>query len=141
MAEQPQETFEQRACRETKERFIRIVTDLQKEVKAIKGWPNNAETSRKRRRFREEDSEDYEEENEHESLRSTPRRRRRLTQDTNLGSIKLKIPTFLRKNDPKALIEWLKKVESIYAVDNYSDEKKDQAGLSKVLKLCSKLVD
>lgn len=43
-------------------------------------------------------------------------------QDVNLGSIKLKIPTFIRKNDPEAFIEWLEKVESIYDVHNYSDK-------------------
>lgn len=40
-----------------------------------------------------------------------------------------KIPTFLGKNGPKAVIAWLEKVESIYPIHNYSDEKKIKLAL------------
>jgi hypothetical protein len=34
--------------------------------------------------------------------------------DNNLGSIKLKIPTFQEKNDPKTYLDWEKKVEFVF---------------------------
>ncbi|KAH9744149.1 hypothetical protein KPL70_003565 [Citrus sinensis] len=50
------------------------------------------------------------------------RRVRRI--DRDLGSIKLKIPYFQGKNDPKAYLEWEKKVELVFDCHNYSEEKK-----------------
>jgi hypothetical protein len=44
--------------------------------------------------------------------------------DRNLGNIKMKIPSFQRKNDPEAYLEWEKKVELIFECHNYSEEKK-----------------
>jgi hypothetical protein len=44
--------------------------------------------------------------------------------DRNLGNIKMKIPSFQGKNDPKAYLEWEKKVELIFECHNYSEEKK-----------------
>jgi hypothetical protein len=44
--------------------------------------------------------------------------------DKNLGNIKMKIPSFQGKNDPKAYLEWEKKVELIFKCHNYSEEKK-----------------
>jgi hypothetical protein len=44
--------------------------------------------------------------------------------DGNLGNIKMKIPSFQGKNDPKAYLEWEKKVELIFECHNYSEEKK-----------------
>jgi hypothetical protein len=35
--------------------------------------------------------------------------------DRNLGSIKVKIPTFQCRNDPEAYLEWEKKIELIFA--------------------------
>ena len=40
------------------------------------------------------------------------RRARRI--DRDLGSIKLKIPSFQGKNDPKAYLEWEKKMEIVF---------------------------
>ena len=50
------------------------------------------------------------------------RRARRI--DHDLGSIKLKIPSFQGKNDPEAYLEWEKKVELVFDCHNYSEEKK-----------------
>ena len=50
------------------------------------------------------------------------RRARRI--DRDLGSIKLKIPSFQGKNDPEAYLEWEKKVELVFDCHNYSEEKK-----------------
>ena len=44
--------------------------------------------------------------------------------DRNLGSIKMKIPSFRGRNDPEAYLEWEKKIELIFDCHNYSGEKK-----------------
>jgi len=44
--------------------------------------------------------------------------------DRNLGSIKMKIPSFQGRNDPKANLEWENKIELIFDCHNYSEEKK-----------------
>ena len=44
--------------------------------------------------------------------------------DRNLGSIKLKIPHFQGKSDPKAYLQWEKKVELIFDCHQFSEEKK-----------------
>jgi hypothetical protein len=43
--------------------------------------------------------------------------------DRNLGSIKLKIPAFKGKTDPEAYSEWERKVEMIFYIHRYSEEK------------------
>ena len=42
----------------------------------------------------------------------------------NLRNIKMKIPSFQGKNDPKVYLEWEKKVEFIFECHNYFEEKK-----------------
>ena len=44
--------------------------------------------------------------------------------DRNLGSIKLKIPAFKEKTNPEAYLEWERKVEIIFNIHKYSEEKK-----------------
>jgi hypothetical protein len=44
--------------------------------------------------------------------------------DRNLGSIKLKIPAFKGKTDLEAYLDWEKKVEMIFDIHRYSEEKK-----------------
>ena len=44
--------------------------------------------------------------------------------DRNLGSIKLKIPAFKGKTDLEAYLNWEKKVEMIFDIHRYSEEKK-----------------
>ena len=46
------------------------------------------------------------------------------TKDGNLGSIKIKIPSFQGKSDPEAYLEWEKKVERVFECHNYTEEKK-----------------
>ena len=43
--------------------------------------------------------------------------------DRNLENIKMKIPSFQGKNDPKAYLECEKKVDLIFECHNYSEEK------------------
>ena len=44
--------------------------------------------------------------------------------DRNLGNIKLKIPAFKGKIDPEAYLDWEKKVEMIFDIHRYYEEKK-----------------
>ena len=44
--------------------------------------------------------------------------------DRNLGNIKLKIPAFKGKTDLEAYLDWEKKVEMIFNIHRYSEEKK-----------------
>jgi hypothetical protein len=44
--------------------------------------------------------------------------------DQNLGNIKLKIPAFKGKSDPKAYLKWERKEEMIFDIHRYSKEKK-----------------
>jgi hypothetical protein len=44
--------------------------------------------------------------------------------DRNLGGIKLKIPAFKEKTDSEAYLDWGKKVEMIFDIHRYSEEKK-----------------
>ena len=44
--------------------------------------------------------------------------------DNKLGSIKMKIPSFQGKNDPEAYLEWESKVENVFEIHNYSEDKK-----------------
>lgn len=44
--------------------------------------------------------------------------------DRNLGSIKIKTPSFQGKNDAETYLEWKRKVEMIFDYCNYSEEKK-----------------
>jgi hypothetical protein len=44
--------------------------------------------------------------------------------DRNLGSIKIKIPSFQDGNDPEAYLEWEKKIELNFACHSYSKKKK-----------------
>ena len=41
--------------------------------------------------------------------------------DSNVGSIKIKIPYFQGKNDPDAYLEWERKVEYVFNCHNYSE--------------------
>ena len=44
--------------------------------------------------------------------------------ERNIGSIKMKIPSFQGRNDAEAYLEWERKVDMIFACHNYSEEKK-----------------
>ncbi|XP_061346005.1 uncharacterized protein LOC133291717 [Gastrolobium bilobum] len=44
--------------------------------------------------------------------------------DNNLGSIKMKIPSFQGRNDPEAYLEWERKMELVFDCHNYSELKK-----------------
>ena len=50
-------------------------------------------------------------------------REARNREDNNLGSIKMKILSFQGKNDPKAYLEWEKKIKLVFDCHNYSELK------------------
>ena len=47
-------------------------------------------------------------------------------EDSNLGSIKMKILSFQGKNDPEAYLEWEKKMELVFDCHNYFELKKEK---------------
>jgi hypothetical protein len=51
--------------------------------------------------------------------------------DRNIGSIKMKIPSFQGKNDSESNLEWEKKIELIFYHQNYSEEKKVKLAIIK----------
>ena len=51
-------------------------------------------------------------------------REARNQEDNNLGSIKIRIPSFQGNNDPKAYLEYERKVEMVVYCHNYSENKK-----------------
>ncbi|XP_057770955.1 uncharacterized protein LOC130990742 [Salvia miltiorrhiza] len=74
---------------------------------------------------RESDGEDDRTSTHRNERRGGGRRRRHQNEvDGDLGSIKLKIPTFQGRSDPEAYLEWERKVELIFECHNYSEEKK-----------------
>ena len=44
--------------------------------------------------------------------------------DRNLGSIKMKIPSFQGRTDPEVYLEWEKKIDLVFDCHHYSEEKK-----------------
>ena len=75
------------------------------------------------------DGNGFEEEDDQNSINSNRRyggqfREARNREDSNLGSIKIKIPSFQGKNDPKVYLDWEKKVELVFDCHNYSELKK-----------------
>ncbi|RDY06560.1 hypothetical protein CR513_09437, partial [Mucuna pruriens] len=70
---------------------------------------------------------DEEEEEEYSNGRYNENERRRRSEprrDNYLGNIKMTIPKFQGKNDPKVYLEWERKVEHVFDCHNYSEEKK-----------------
>ena len=74
----------------------------------------------------EYDGDGFEDEIDHHSVVSDRRYGGRLRnqEDNNLGSIKMKISSFQRKNDPEVYLEWERKVEMVFYCHNYYESKK-----------------
>ena len=97
--------------------------------------PQNGHNLHRRERvpLREEDEERYGsgfgEEEDRDSIISNRKpggrfREARNREDNNLGGIKMKIPSFQGRSDPKAYLEWEKKMEFVFDCHNYSETKK-----------------
>ncbi|XP_019447284.1 PREDICTED: uncharacterized protein LOC109350507 [Lupinus angustifolius] len=54
--------------------------------------------------------------------RETRKGRRR--DDKKLEGVKIKVPTFIGKNDPEAYLEWELKIEQVFDCNSYNEEKK-----------------
>src|SRR5262249_22770331 len=90
-----------------------------------RGLTGSASTGRRHQRLprrgvrvEEEEDTDLGESNSVRERGNTQRR------DSNLGSIKMKIPSFQGKNDPELYLEWERKVDHIFECHNYSEDKK-----------------
>ena len=71
----------------------------------------------------------FEDEIDHDSVVCDRRyggrlREARNQEHNNLGSIKMKIPSFQGKNDPEVYLEWERNVEMIFDYHNYSENKR-----------------
>ena len=144
MGDERQETLEQRANRQFHERMENVMRDLVDRMERVEAGQRNqvrevpnVQRQRGQQRMQipveEDDVEDDEIEEEIDDGaannrfnrdRGAARGRRLKDYDRNLGSIKMKIPSFSGKNDPDAYIEWEKKVELVFDCHNYSEEKK-----------------
>ena len=51
-------------------------------------------------------------------------RKARNQKDNNLGSIKMKIPSFQGNNDPETYLEWERNMELVFYCHNYYENKK-----------------
>ena len=90
---------------------------------------SGASTSRNRRPRREASNDEESEQNdeeifEEESENEEPRPRGRQAKDNNLSSIKLKIPEFRGESNPDLYLEWEDKVEKIFDIHEYGEQKK-----------------
>ena len=100
--------------------------------------PRNPPTARRKERLprrgarvdeEEYDGGDFEDENGSDFGVSNRRyggrhREDRNREDNNLGNIKMKIPSFQGKNDPKAYLKWERKVELVFDCHHYYENKK-----------------
>ncbi|RDX69812.1 hypothetical protein CR513_51024, partial [Mucuna pruriens] len=87
---------------------------------------------------------DEEEEEKYSDGRYNENEKRRIGEprcDNYLGNIKMKIPTFQGKNDPKVYLEWERKVEHVFDCHNYSEEKKEKLAVIKFTDYASILWD
>ena len=95
----------------------------------------NPPTGRKRERLprrgvrveeEEYDKNGFKDEIDHDLAVSDRRYAGRLRnwEDNNLGSIKIKIPSFQGKNDPEVYLEWEIKLEMVFYIHNCSQNKK-----------------
>ncbi|KAJ4701057.1 Mutant gag-pol polyprotein [Melia azedarach] len=112
--EEPQEVDMKMFIKAVNEQFRKLNTRLDD----MQSLFTSKNTRRRVLEEEEEDDSDFEE--------SSSKRGKKIVfkRDSNLGSIKMKIPTFQGKNDPELYLEWERKVEHVFDCHNYSEEKK-----------------
>ena len=118
------------------ERMFNMMAGVNEKLERHDGILNQLQGEPRQRRRPPIDQEDYEGEDDLDDDQVTlvgqqinPRRQARRGRqnddvDCNLGSIKMKIPSFQGRNDPDVYFEWERKVELIFECHNYSEEKK-----------------
>ena len=62
------------------------------------------------------------------SYRRNERGRRARNKDNGLSGIKMKIPSFQEKSNPKMYLKWEKKMNFMFDCHNYSEAKKSKIG-------------
>jgi len=102
--------------------FIKAVNEQFRRLNARLDGLQSSSTSKSTRRHVFEDEEKYDSDLEESSCKHG--KKADFRKDSNLGSIKMKIPTFQGKNDPELYLEWERKVEHVFDCHNYSEEKK-----------------
>ena len=118
------------------ERMFNMMAGVNEKLERHDGILNQLQGEPRQRRRPPTDQEDYEGEDDLDDDQVTlvgqqinPRGqagRGRPNDDVahNLGSIKVRIPSFQGRNDPDVYLEWERKVELIFECHNYSEEKK-----------------
>ena len=118
------------------ERMFNMMAGVNEKLERHDGILNQLQGEPRQRRRPPTDQEDYEGEDDLDDDQVTlvgqqinPRRQARRGRpnddvDRNLGSIKMRIPSFQGRNDPDVYLEWERKVELIFECHNYSEEKK-----------------
>ncbi|KAJ4708852.1 Mutant gag-pol polyprotein [Melia azedarach] len=112
--EEPQEVDMKMFIKAVNEQFRKLNTRLDN----MQSLPISKTTRRRVLEEEEEDDSHLEESNSKQGKKVVSKR------DSNLGSIKMKVPTFQGKNDPKLYLEWERKVEHIFDYHNCSEKKK-----------------
>lgn len=114
--------------------FIKSVTEQFRRLNArLDDMQSPSNSKSPRRRVVEVD-------NGHDSdeyFSSSRRDRNVKMRDNNLGSIKMKIPSFQGKNDPEFYLEWERKVEHVFDCHNYSEEKKMKLAVAEFIDYAS----
>ena len=109
------------------ERFGREMTNMRGDLEEVRHSQNTVGTQPRQRGNRQQPHEDeYAGDDVGDDgaydMRDRPRREERM--DSNINSIKMKIPSFKRRNDAETFMEWERKVERIFECHNYSEIKK-----------------
>ncbi|KAJ4708851.1 Mutant gag-pol polyprotein [Melia azedarach] len=112
--EEPQEVDMKMFIKAVNEQFRKLNTRLDN----MQSLPISKTTRRRVLEEEEEDDSHLEESNSKQGKKVVSKR------DSNLGSIKMKVPTFQGKNDPKLYLEWERKVEHVFDYHNCSEKKK-----------------
>ncbi|XP_016172965.1 uncharacterized protein LOC107615417 [Arachis ipaensis] len=99
-----------------------ILTKIQQRLDDMDSRINSFSPKRKAR-SRESVHNDSTESEEEPSSKSRPHRQS-ADVDSNLNSIKMRIPEFKGRSDPEAYLEWERKVKLLFQCHNYSDVKK-----------------
>lgn len=116
MEGQEHETLEQRAWREHMNRQFNNMMDNM--IQRMEQWGTEFKESI------QQGNSDYEDGRTEVSYSSRGRRRNPRNDDDNLKNVKIQIPTFHGKNDPTKYLDWETKVEKIFVIRNYSEDRK-----------------
>ena len=100
------------------EAIQQTMEDVRKRLERLETSSPSQSKERSTKRSLEEEFDEESEEN------TSTRLNKGNNKDNNIGTIKMKIPSFQGKSDPEAYLEWEKKVDHVFKCHNYSEEKK-----------------